>query len=215
MKDIEKRFQVLEFRATEGKEMTVGGYAAMFNRATVIETFLGSFEEEIAPGAFKKSIEGGDIRALWSHDTSVVIGRTKNQTLQLWEDDKGLGFELKLANTQAGRDAYELIRGGYVSGVSFGFRVRSDQWTEGQKGEMDKRKLLDVELFEVSPVAYPAYDSTSVSARSSEEALKEFQVKRAFEQKEKEETLSKLRASLEVKELKQRLLQKKLLRYIH
>lgn len=216
MKDIEKRFQTSEFRATEGKEMTVGGYAAMFNRSTVIETFLGSFEEEIAPGAFAKSIKEGDVRALWSHDTSIVIGRTKNGSLNLWEDDTGLRFELKLANTQAGRDAYELIRGGYVSGVSFGFRVKSDQWTEGEKGQNDKRKLLDVELFEVSPVAYPAYESTSVSARSSgEEALKEYQVRRAFEKKEQEETLSKLRASLEVKELKQSLLKKALFRYIH
>lgn len=184
MKPVEKRFETHEFRAIDGKDMTVGGYAAVFNRAVKIDTFVGAFNEEIAPGAFASSINGGDIRALWSHNTDIVIGRTKNGSLSLREDSVGLGFELTLPNTTDGKDAYELIRGGYVTGVSFGFSIKKEEWRKGDKGELDNRRILDVELFEISPCAFPAYSETSVAARSTEQVFKEVQTQWAFDQKE-------------------------------
>lgn len=192
MKPIEKRFESHEFRAIEGKDMTVGGYAAVFNRAVKIETYVGAFNEEIAPGAFSSSIAGGDIRALWSHNTDIVIGRTKNGSLTLREDNVGLAFELTMPNTTDGKNAYELIRGGYVTGVSFGFSIKKEEWRKADKGELDNRRILDVELFEISPTAFPAYEQTSVAARSTEEALKEAQTKWAFEQRDAQERMRAL-----------------------
>lgn len=196
MKQAEKRFESFEFRADDKKEMTVSGYAALFNRKTTIETMIGSFDEEIAPGAFSSSISGGDVRALWSHNTDIVIGRTKNGSLKLSEDERGLKFELTLPNTTAGRDAYELIKRGDVSGVSFGFRVKAEEWQHGENDKPDTRRLLDVELLEISPVAFPAYEATSVSARASEEALKEAQTRWAHDQRH----LEKLRESLDMRD---------------
>lgn len=211
MKKTEKRFETKEFRAISDKEMTIGGYAAVFNTKTTIETFIGSFDEEIAPGAFRTSIASGDVRALWSHNTDIVIGSTKNGSLKLSEDNVGLQFELKLPNTTDGRDAYELIKEQYVTGVSFGFRVKKEEWTKGKGDESDSRRILDVELLEISPVAFPAYEASTVAARSSEEALKEIQTKWAFEQK----GLQELRDAFENKMRRIKLASFGSSRYIH
>ncbi|PEP81913.1 HK97 family phage prohead protease, partial [Bacillus toyonensis] len=79
-------------------------------------------------GAFADSLHHDDIRALWSHDTSKVLGRTKNNTLRLEEDDKGLRFELDLPRTTVGNDTYESVKRGDIAGVSFGFRAIQQEW---------------------------------------------------------------------------------------
>src|SRR5688572_23982393 len=98
----------LEIRASvedsAGSLPRVLGHAALFNSPSV---FMG-FREIIRSGAFTDSL-GGDIRALWQHDTARVLGRTKAGTLRLWEDDQGLAFELNPPDTQDGRDAVTLI----------------------------------------------------------------------------------------------------------
>jgi len=121
---LERRLIVADFevRADEGNgsNAAIRGYAALFN---TMSNWLWDFREVIDPGAFGKSIEGGDVRALWQHDSALVLGRTKNETLRLWEDAKGLAFELEPPDTQVGRDAVESIRRGDVDQMSFGFRV--------------------------------------------------------------------------------------------
>ena len=170
-KTIEKRaFQTTEIEVREdGEKRTIAGYAAKFN---LLSEDLGFFREKIKPGAFASSISG-DIRALWSHNTDLVLGRTRNNTLRLQEDSEGLFFELDLPDTQLGRDTFTTIKRGDVSGMSFGFMVRKDSWERGTNGAPDIRTLEDVELFEVSPTAFPAYPQTDVSARSLEEVRAE------------------------------------------
>jgi uncharacterized protein len=155
-----------ELRATE-KGKTAMGYAAVFNRSTDI---AGYFMERIKPGAFSKAV-GADVRALIDHDTGRVIGRTSAGTLRLAEDETGLKVEIDLPDTTDGRDLAVLLERGDITGMSFGFVVTHDEWDE--TGEMPMRTIHEVELFEVSAVAFPAYDDTSIALRSLEEARKE------------------------------------------
>lgn len=164
MKNFEKRSLVgdVEHRANEGKR-TLVGYAAVFERLAMIG---GWFKEQIAPGAFADAISG-DVRALVDHDTGRVIGRTKSGTLRMQEDGVGLRVEIDVPNTTDGNDLWELVERGDISGMSFGFRVTKETWDE--TGEVPVRTIQALELLEVSAVAFPAYDDTTIGKRSLEE----------------------------------------------
>lgn len=156
----------LEFRAGDsGKK--VGGYAAVFNSEVDIG---GWFREVISPGAFKDAIKG-DVRALIDHNSGRVIGRSTAGTLRLAEDKTGLAVEIDLPDTTDGRDIATLIERGDISGMSFGFIVTKQTWDE--TGDVPKRTIEAVELHEVSIVAFPAYDDTSIALRSLDLARKE------------------------------------------
>lgn len=149
----------LEVRET-GNGMTLEGYAARFNEYS--EPL--PFREKIAPGAFRGSLRSrNDVKLLWNHDSSMVLGSTRSGTLKLFEDDKGLRVQADLPDTQAGRDARTLIQRGDVTGFSFGFTVPSggDSWND----DGSERTLHAVRLFEVSTgVAFPAYPTTDGTA---------------------------------------------------
>lgn len=154
--------------AADGAPTKIGGHAAKFDS---LSEDLGGFRERIAPGAFSKTIQSGDIRALWNHDANIVLGRNKAGTLRLSEDSAGLAFEVDMPDTQLVRDmVMGPITRGDVNQCSFGFSTISDKWAKVD-GEWI-RTLLECELFDVSPVTYPAYQSTDVAARSMQEAIK-------------------------------------------
>jgi Escherichia/Staphylococcus phage prohead protease len=150
----------LELRQEPGESLKIRGYAAVFNQLS--EPLFG-FRERILPGAFKKSIDA-DVRALVGHDPSQIIGRTKSKTLILREDDHGLYTEIDPPNTQLGRDTVESIKRGDLDQMSFGFQVVKDEWKHEERELV--RELVDVDLFDVSVVAFPAYTQTEVSVRS-------------------------------------------------
>ncbi len=149
----------LEVREVDGG-MLLEGYAARFNEFS--EPL--PFREKIAPGAFQRSLKSrNDVKLLWNHDSSMVLGSTRAGTLRLYEDEQGLRVEADLPDTQAGRDARTLIRRGDVTGFSFGFTVPQggDMWNE----DGSERTLTSVRLFEVSTgVAFPAYPTTNGTA---------------------------------------------------
>jgi HK97 family phage prohead protease len=159
-KGIERRqaLQDLEIRE-EGNGMTLRGYAAVFNSPSQPLPFI----ETIQQGAFRDSLKSrNDIKLLWNHDTSVVLGSTRAGTLRLIEDDRGLLLEADLPSTQAGKDAVISIQRGDVTGFSFGFRVPAggDVWTDATQ-----RVLKRVNVHEVSVgVAFPAYSGTDGTA---------------------------------------------------
>ena len=170
----EVRFlQNCEMRASEdGAQIT--GYAAVWDSPSEVMggMFGGDFIEKVRRGAFSRALsQKQDVRALFNHDPSKVLGRTANGTLRLEEDSRGLRYEIDLPDTQQGRDLRELVKRGDVSQSSFSFRVfrdenkRGDIWREPESGPAE-RTLTDVDLLDVSPVTYPAYPETSVSARS-------------------------------------------------
>lgn len=162
--DIFGTIDTLEVRAEADKPIVIGGYAAKFNSRS---RDLGGFQEVILPGAFAASITSSrDVRALVSHDPSKLLSRTANKSLRLWEDERGLRFEAEVPETSYGRDLVALMKRGTVGQCSFGFRVvdpAGESYTED--GGTIVRTLKAVELHEVSIVATPAYDATSVSLR--------------------------------------------------
>lgn len=162
--DEERRIVIGELRAVmDGDKPTkICGHAAKFDS---LSEDLGGFRERIAPGAFAKTIQSGDVRALWNHDANIVLGRNKSGTLRMSEDSAGLYYECDAPDTQLVRDmVMSPIARGDVNQCSFGFRTIEDKWAKVD-GEW-LRTLLEVELFDVSPVTYPAYASTDVAVRS-------------------------------------------------
>lgn len=157
----------LEVRAgDDATPRKIVGHAAVFN---ALSEDLGGFREKIAPGAFAKSITEDDVRALWNHDANYVLGRNLSGTLRLSEDAEGLAVEITPPDTQWARDLTVSIARGDVTQMSFGFTTRQDAWNK-IAGAWE-RTLLDVRLFDVSPVTYPAYPQTDVSARARELGL--------------------------------------------
>lgn len=148
----------------ENDKPIIAGYAAVFNELSVM---MWGFREEILRGAFAESIEKNDIRGLWQHETNQVLGRTKNGTLRLWEDEKGLAFELEPPDTTLGRDALTSIERGDVDQMSFGFRSLpdGDEW-RFDEDETLIRTLKRLDLMEISPVTWAAYPQTSVGVRA-------------------------------------------------
>jgi hypothetical protein len=146
----------------------IRGHAAVFNEETIIGNF---FREVVRPGAFKRAIkEKQDVRALENHDANRVLGRTAAGTLEMWEDKRGLAIEVTPPNTQVANDLLENIRLGNVDQMSFAFTAVEEKWIE-KKDEIALRELIDVDLYDVSVVTYPAYEGTSAGLRSAESIL--------------------------------------------
>ena len=148
------------------------GHAALFDDWTQIGGDSWGFMESIAPGAFRKSLEEDDYRSFFNHDSNIVLGRKSAKTAVFEEDEKGLRTLIYPPDTAHGRDVVTLVKRGDVTGMSFMFRTKKDEWTEPeQKGELPKRRLLEVQLFEAGPVTFPAYEATSISARDRAKSL--------------------------------------------
>ncbi len=160
---IEVRGGAAECRALSGNILE--GYAATYGAVAA----LPGYSETIAPGAFAESLRTNpDILALLDHNKLAVIARTRNGSLALTDDSHGLHFRMQVADTTAGRDAYEIVRSGLAGGMSFAFRVRKggESWPS-----RDRRELRAVELIEISIVSsFPAYPDTTVAARSRDAA---------------------------------------------
>jgi HK97 family phage prohead protease len=158
MAKVEQRINTAQFEIREDEAgMTFEGYAAIFDSPSEPLPFI----ERIKRGAFNRSLKQArnDIKLLWNHDTSAVLGSTRAGTLKLVEDNRGLKVTGTLPNTTMGRDAAVLLKRGDVDSMSFGFSVPSggDSWNE----DGSERVLKSVRLHEVSIVAFPAYTSTA------------------------------------------------------
>jgi HK97 family phage prohead protease len=166
----ERRFvELAELRLdSETETKSIRGYAAVFD---AMSQPLFGFREIIRKGAFKKTIKDGDIRALWNHDPNYVLGRKSARTLSLTEDDKGLLSRIFPPDTQWARDLMTSIDRGDVSQMSFGFRTVKDNWLPPGEDGLPVRELLSCQLFDVSPVTYPAYPQTEVHVRALMDAV--------------------------------------------
>lgn len=151
-----------EFQTREDNgDLIIEGYFAVFN--SNYEMWEGA-SESIAPGAFDSSL-AGDIRALTNHDTTLVLGRTKANTLELKSDSHGLFGRVKVNPKDSDAvNTYERVKRGDVDQCSIGFMIRSEETDFRDDGSIHWT-ITDVELFEVSVCTFPAYEETGVTAR--------------------------------------------------
>lgn len=172
----------------------VEGVAAVVDQTTDI----GWFEERIAPGAFDEALKTSDIRALGNHDPNIVLGRTASGTAEVWVNETGqLAYRFKPDQGNPTHVSWvRSIQRGDISHSSFAFTVDISQWSMSDKyGDMGLRTIVKVkELFDVSPVTYPAYASTSISARD-EESLKAERDRMAVERTNDADRISRSNAA--------------------
>jgi hypothetical protein len=176
MDNLERRSVALPLtlETREAGKAYIGGYAAKYN---VRSTMLGTFREQIMPGAFTRALkeQPHPVVALWNHDPNFVLGSTRSGTLTVDTDDEGLRYSVEVPDTQLGRDLTTLISRGDVWGSSFAFVLRSgsESWDKDEDGTA-LRTVHEVEgVYDVSPVLTPAYEqaTTGVAVRSYERFL--------------------------------------------
>ncbi len=159
-------------RAEDNGDLYISGYFAVFN--SVYEICPGA-TESIEPTAFDGAL-ADDIRALINHDSTLVLGRTKAGTLSLRVDEKGLWGEIKInPKDQDAMNLYERVKRGDVDQCSFGFDILEEGYVERE--DTVHWTIMKVRLYEVSVVTFPAYEDTTVSARSKQ--LEEIRKKKA------------------------------------
>ncbi|NCT90247.1 HK97 family phage prohead protease [Cellulomonas sp. APG4] len=154
------------------------GHAAVFNsRTTIGNPLKWGWYEEIAEGAFDKTLAEGDARFLVDHDTRMLVSRVSAGDLRLSTDDIGLAVDADL-DTELSyvRDLVRNLDKRRITGMSFGFYVVRDRWEEievtvtGADGKDTSatavlRTILEVRLLEVSAVTFPAYEDTDAGLR--------------------------------------------------
>lgn len=133
------------------------GYAAVFNAKTRLH---GDLWERVAPGAFTESLKRDNVFALWQHDWAMPLGDLKSGTLRLWEDEKGLGYEINPGDTDYAVNLVKNIKRGVVRQSSFGFERLKDTPLRDSETKGVIRTLERVRLFDVSPVTLAAYPQT-------------------------------------------------------
>jgi HK97 family phage prohead protease len=186
----------MEVRAVMEPEQTdsriVEGYAVRFNEPANFTVGDTEYREIIDRMALDKT-DMSDVPMKYNHsDSFMIMARTRNKTLQLLTDDNGLKIRAQLADTTDGRDLYELIKRGDVDKMSFAFTVRKDDYNN----KTHTRTIRDIDkLYDVSAVDFPAYDTTSISARSF------FELESENERKELDRTEARRRKQQQIKSL--------------
>ena len=168
----QRYFQIenIQTRNNEENDLFIEGYFSVFN--STYEVWDG-VTESIAPGAFDESING-DVRALFNHNTDLVLGRTTNGTLELRQDEHGLWGRIKInPNDTDAMNAYERVARGDVTGCSFGFDIEQETRTVSDDGSVHYTINKVNPLFECSVCVFPAYQATHIEARHiNEENIK-------------------------------------------
>lgn len=165
----EQRF--VEMRAVDNEDgkMIIEGYAITYEQPATHVYGTRKFTEIIKRGALDYT-DMADVPLRYNHnDTWCIMARTRNNSLQLIKDEKGLKIIAELIDTQSNRDIYKSIQEGLIDKMSFAFTVSSggDNWTYGDEETL--RTVTNVKkLYDVSVVDTPFYDTTSVFARSFE-----------------------------------------------
>lgn len=146
--------------------LTLEGYAAVFDTPTRIDSWEGTFDEIIAPGAFTKTIAERTPVMQFDHGRDVATGSVPiGKIEELTEDKLGLFVRARLHDNPRVEPIRQAIASGAIDGMSFRFRVTREEWDE-TAGDVPVRTIREVELFEVGPVVFPAYAATSVGVRS-------------------------------------------------
>jgi len=169
MKQERRTFTGTVIARSEGENMPkeIGGIAAVINSVTD----LGYFEEVIERGAFDNALNKEyDIRCLFNHEAELILGRTKANTCNVFVNADG-NLEYTWVPDYENPTHMSVVRSimrGDITQSSFAFTIKEQKWSESTKyGSMGKRTITIIEdLYDVSPVTYPAYADTEADARS-------------------------------------------------
>lgn len=143
----------------------IEGYFIVFN--VEAEIFKGYFEK-IGKTAIDNSIKNNDIKCLFNHDTSIVLGRVGNGTVKLKADDKGLFASVEInQNDRQAMDIYERVKRGDIATCSFGFFEKGFKDEITDNGSVLHHTITEADVFEISICPFPAYSETEISARTS------------------------------------------------
>jgi HK97 family phage prohead protease len=185
----EVRLADVKFEEAEGK-MTLEGYAIIFNQETLIGNEEHGFMESIDHRALQNA-QMKDVPMKYNHmDSFLIIARTKNKSLTLSVDNIGLKVQAELVDTQSNQDIYKMVRSGLLDKMSFAFTVEEQSWNK--EGKIPKRTITKIgRLYDVSVVDTPAYDSTSIYARSLESMDVELKAMELEEQKKHVDVMKK------------------------
>jgi HK97 family phage prohead protease len=179
----ESRLADVRFEESDGK-MILEGYAIVFDNETLIGDEDNGFIEIIDRNALNETLMR-DVPMKYNHmDSFLIIARTKNKSLTLSVDNIGLKVHAELIDTQSNADIYKMVRAELLDKMSFAFTVAKQSWD--RSGKIPIRRILGIErLYDVSIVDYPAYDATSIHARSLELVDAELKAMDLEEQKRK------------------------------
>ena len=157
----DRNYRSFEVRASE-EGAFVEGYALVFDTEEVMYEYDGiAYKEQIRSGALDSTLMQ-DVVLNFNHGGKPVA-RTKNGTLELRVDPVGLFVRADLSGTEEGRRLYEEVKGGYLDKMSFAFTINADEYNK----EQHLRTITEVKrIYDVAIVDIPAYESTSVQARS-------------------------------------------------
>lgn len=162
--------RAFEFRAeaADGDGRTLEGYAAVFDTPTRIDSWEGTFDEQLARGAFTRTLNARKPVLQFDHGQDVRTGSVPIGALdEVREDDRGLFVRARLFDNPVVEPIRQAIAGGAIDGMSFRFKVpaNGEKWTR-RDGDVELRTIREVELYELGPVVFPAYESTTVGVRS-------------------------------------------------
>lgn len=165
---------LVETRAADGDAgPVIFGHGAVVNSWTQIGPDSWGWREQIAAGAFAKTIAEADVRAMFNHDPNRLLGRSSAGTLRLTEDDRGLRYEIDVnPDDPQAVSVHAMVARGDVTGSSFWFRVLREEWVDADVADsgMDERTILEVELIETGPVTFPAYTDAESEVASIDAA---------------------------------------------
>lgn len=173
----ETRFSTISKRDGEDEnKMIVEGYAIVFDEETLIGDEERGFIEVIDKNALKET-NMKDVPFKYNHnDVTLILARTRNGSLSLEVDEKGLKIRAELIDTTSNVDIYKSIVAGLLDKMSFAFTVKSQSWD--RSGKIPKRTIMAIDrLFDVSVVDLPAYDQTSIQASARSLELVETELK--------------------------------------
>lgn len=181
----ERRYYLGEVRTVtpeEGGNTRIIGYGAVFNKRS---ENLGGFREIIMPGAFDSCLQD-DVRALFNHDSNIILGRTTSNTLTLSNDETGLGYNIIAPDTQMIKDmVLAPMARGDITQSSFQFTVARDgeNWYQDDEGIVIREIHQVSRLFDIGPVTFPAYPDATSAKRNLDEFLTQTELKKALTSK--------------------------------
>ena len=193
---LEKEVRLAEMRVEEAEDkMILEGYAIVFEEETLIGDEERGFREVISRDSLSKA-NMKDVPLKYNHmDSFLILARTKNKSLSLSVDEKGLKVHAELLNTTTNQDVYKMVKAGLLDKMSFAFTVKKQSWD--RKAEIPLRRIEEIDrLYDVSVVDLPAYEGTSIYSRSLD--LVESELK-AMDLAKREEEAKVIRKRISIK----------------